>query len=168
MDLSTNVNKIMPFIKKYKFSILILLLGLAFMLIPSTKKPASTENLAYTQVMNEESTDEKLAQILSQIRGAGAVKVMLTELKGEEIIFQADGTLSNKNESYSEKTTTIIVTDSDRKQTGLIRQVIPPSYRGAIILCEGADDPGVKLAVVEAVSRILGIGANNISVLKMN
>ena len=48
-----------------------------------------------------------------------------------------------------------------------MRQVNPPTYLGAIIICEGADDANIRLAVVDAVSKVTGLGANRISVLKM-
>ena len=48
-----------------------------------------------------------------------------------------------------------------------VQQVLPESYRGAIVVCQGADSPAVKLAIVEAVSRATGLGADSISVLKM-
>ena len=61
----------------------------------------------------------------------------------------------------------MIITDSDRKEEGLITQVDPPVYQGAIIVCQGADRGAVRLAIVEAVSRVTGLGADRISVLKM-
>jgi stage III sporulation protein AG len=38
---------------------------------------------------------------------------------------------------------------------------------GAIVLCQGADVPSVRLAIVDAVSKVTGLVANQISVLKM-
>ena len=59
------------------------------------------------------------------------------------------------------------VTDGQRNETGLVRQVNPPSYLGAVVVCQGGDDPRVQLDIVNAVSRITGLGADRISVLKM-
>jgi stage III sporulation protein AG len=61
----------------------------------------------------------------------------------------------------------VIITDSDRAQQGLISQVLPPSYLGAVIVCQAGDQPEVKLAVVEAVCDAVGLTADKISVLKM-
>lgn len=36
------------------------------------------------------------------------------------------------------------------------------------MVCQGADNAAVRLAIVEAVSKVTGLGANRISVLKMN
>ena len=53
------------------------------------------------------------------------------------------------------------------EESGLIRQINPPAYLGAIVVCQGADNNTVRLAIVEAVSRATGLGADKISVLKM-
>ena len=37
-----------------------------------------------------------------------------------------------------------------------------------VVLCQGADAPSVKLAIVEAVRCVTGLGADQISVQKMN
>ena len=61
----------------------------------------------------------------------------------------------------------VLVTGADKTQTGLVRQVNPPQYLGGIVVCEGADNAGVRLAIVEAVKSVTGLGADNITVLKM-
>ena len=63
---------------------------------------------------------------------------------------------------------TVIVSGNDRTESGLVRQINPPVYMGAIVVCQGADDPTVQLAIIDAVSKITGLGTHRISVLKMN
>ena len=65
------------------------------------------------------------------------------------------------------KKDTVIVTDGDRAQNGLVQQLLPPTYLGAIIVCEGGDRAEVRLAIAKAVSRYTGLGIDRISVLKM-
>ena len=62
---------------------------------------------------------------------------------------------------------TVILSDSGRNQSGLIKQINPPKYLGAIILCQGADSASVKLALMEAVSNATGLTTDRISVMKM-
>ena len=168
MELKHKAEKLVLFLKKYKFVALILLLGLVFMLIPNTRSAEKKVPQTNTSAEKEEITfEEKLAEILNQIDGAGKVRVMLTISEGEEIVFQTDEDLSTGSDTSDRKIDTVTVTDAQKNQSGLIRKVNPPVYRGAIIVCQGADDPVVKLAVTEAVARITGIGTNCISVLKM-
>ena len=65
------------------------------------------------------------------------------------------------------QTETVLISGSDRGQEGLIKQINAPTYRGAIILCQGADSPSVCLAIKEAVSKVTGLDTSEISVLKM-
>ena len=59
------------------------------------------------------------------------------------------------------------MTDNQRAESGLVCQRFPPIYKGAIIVAEGGDLASVKLAIVDAVSDATGLGADKISVLKM-
>lgn len=155
-------------IKKYRYAAMILLVGVIFLLLPTSAKNEKTQTV--TEQMPTQptlSTEEKLAAVLSQIHGAGKVEVMLTVQTGGEIIYQTDEDISESDGTKSVKRDTVTVTDSERNQTGLVRQENPPQYLGAIIVCEGADMPSVQLAIVDAVSKATGLGANRISVLKM-
>lgn len=167
MDYKHKIEQLGNFLIKNKFIVLILLLGIAFLVLPlPTGNTPSIESTVH-QEDNDVSFEEKLEKILNQVNGAGNVKVILTVSEGEEIVFQTDESLSNSNDTSSQSANTIITTDSDRNENGLIRKIIPPIYRGAIIVCQGADDPVVKLAITEAVAKLTGIKANCISVLKM-
>ena len=91
------------------------------------------------------------------------MQVLLTVAAGEQTIYHSD----ENSTDTSVRLETVIITDSQRNQQALVQQVLPESYRGAIVVCQGADSPAVKLAIVEAVSRATGLGADSISVLKM-
>lgn len=152
-------------IGKYKYAILILILGLGLLLLPGRKTAA--KNVSQTQAQpSQQLLAQSLSEILQQIRGAGKVEVLLTQSAGEEILYQQDLDITS-GESGTQRQDTVIITDAERAQNGLVRQVIPPKYQGAIVVCQGADDPTVKLSIVEAVSRVTGLGADKISVLKM-
>ena len=60
-----------------------------------------------------------------------------------------------------------VIRGENGKESGLVQRVDPPKYLGAVIVCQGADKAAVKLAIVEAVSKATGLGADQISVLKM-
>lgn len=155
------LKKILAFLGKYKFAILILMLGLLLMAIPG--RTESTVTVQETQPEPEKDIAQELSRILSQIQGAGKVEVLLTLEAGEETLYQYDENLSDSAQNRD----TVTVTDGQRGQTGLVRQVLPATYRGAVVVCQGADDPRIRLAIVEAVSMATGLGADRISVLKM-
>lgn len=153
---------IADFIKRNKYVVLVVLIGVALMMIPGKSR---TEALAEVPLTSEEKPDfsKELANILSRIEGAGEVEVMLTVAAGEQVIYQTDG----QTDSDSVRRDTVTVTDTDRKETGLVKQVLPQTYLGAIVVCQGADSPLVRLAVVEAVASVTGLSTDKISVLKM-
>lgn len=168
MDIKNILAKILDLIKKYRYAILVLLIGLVLMSIPSfqdSKDAAVSDNRV--QTVDEPSLESKLSQILSQVNGAGKVEVILTVAAGEEVVYQTDNDETNTADSSAKNADTVTITDANRNQNGLVRQVNPAVYQGAIIVCEGADNPTVHLAIVDAVSKITGLGTNRISVLKM-
>lgn len=167
MDIKVISEKIVLIVKKYRYAILVLAIGLVLITIPARNNDDTTEAVKETETVSEMTTEEQLAALLSKIDGAGTVEVMLTIAEGEEIVYQENANLSNDDDSSSSNTDTVTITDSEKNQKGLVRQVIPPKYLGAVVLCQGADDPTVKLAIVDAVSKITGLGTNCISVLKM-
>ncbi len=154
------------FLKKYKYAFFVVLLGLALMLIPTGQKDTDTQPQPAQPVQQQEEMDSRLAAILSQVQGAGKVQVLLTVAAGEKTVYQTNQDISG-GESTSSRSDTVIITGSDRSESGLVQQVNPPVYLGAVIVCQGADNASVRLAVVEAVSKATGLGADRISVLKM-
>lgn len=163
MDWVAVRKKVGAAVYKYKYALLILALGLFLMWLPEGDTKTAPTVPEPTAAPQEADLTVQLEGILSQIDGAGKVKVLLSSATGEETRYQTDVDQSGD----SSRSDTVLVTDGDRAQTGLIRQVNPPTYLGAIVVCQGADCPVVQLAIVEAVSNVTGLGADRISVLKM-
>ena len=159
MDWMKLPEKLWSGIKKYRYAVLVVVLGLLFMALPKTAKvPAPAETAP--QPAQADLAGE-LAEILGRMEGVGRVEIMLTEASGSETVYQSDP-------GSGEGLDTVILSKGSGQQEGLIRQVNPPTYLGAIVVCQGGDLPTVRLRVVEAVSRVTGLGADQISVLKMN
>lgn len=159
--------KIPVFIRKYAYVALILGIGMILMILPSRDDREKAESVEPEASVSMMTMDEQLSQILSQVAGAGEVRVMLSVASGQETLYQTNDNFSTGNESGTSRLDTVTVTDAQRNEAGLVRQVNPPVYLGAIVVCKGADSPSVRLAVVEAVARATGLGTDKISVLKM-
>ena len=165
MDWLTLRGKARLWLKEYRYVLLVLFLGIVLMLLPQSK--AAEEGDKETPVpetVAEESLQEQLEQLLSIVQGAGKVRVLLTESAGERVIYQTDG---EENSQNTKRTDTVILSDSGRAESGLVQQILPPTYQGAVILCQGADSAAVRLALIEAVSNATGLTSDRISVLKM-
>ena len=163
MDVNKIAAKIKTTAEKYKYAAIVLIVGLLLLLIPGkTQQIPETEDkpASETQTFNAQS----LTNILQNIDGAGKVEVLLSVASGEQTLYQTDSDGSGEG---AHKTNTVIVTDSQRGENGLVSQVNPPVYLGAIVVCQGADSPSVRLAISQAVTRITGLTSDCVCVLKM-
>ena len=159
--------KIADFIKKYRYAGIVLAVGIVLMLIPGATEELQEEQEPAAVEEPAASLEERLEEILEQIAGAGRVEVMLSVKAGAETVYQLNEDSTQSESTGSVQTKVVTVTDSDRNQMGLIKQIKPPVYLGAIIVCQGAENPEIRLAIVSAVSSITGLGSDKISVLKM-
>ena len=150
-------------LNKYKYALIIVCIGLLLMWIPGRDTAAARQINPVETAPSETDLAMQMEQILSRIQGAGTVKVLLSESRGKKVVYQTDQSGSGDNLRIE----TVIITDADRRQEGLQQTVLAPSYQGAIVVCQGADRAEVRLAIVEAVSDLTGLGADKISVLKM-
>lgn len=170
MELRKIPSKLFSYVKKYRFVAIILLVGIILMCLPSRNTSKDCESPPEDQTLqcyNAPSLDESLCDILCHIEGAGNVRVLLTLQRGEETVYQTDSHTSISSDNNTAQMETVILSGAERNQSGLVKQINPPTYMGAIVVCEGADSPTVRLAIVEAVSKVTGLGADCISVLKM-
>lgn len=153
------------FFRKYRWAGLVLAVGLLLMCFPQDQKnePVPVKQ----EVPQEASLQQSLEEILSKLDGAGKVKVLLSISTGERYHYQTDEDLNRQESSTDQRKETVIVTSKNREEQGLLHRTDPPTYLGALVLCQGADSAQVRLAVVDAVSTITGLGADQISVLKM-
>ena len=167
MDIKNLKTKAVEVVGKYRYALIVVALGIGLMLLPGKSDPVTAEGTEPTAgAVQTESVAGQLQKILSHIQGAGKVEVMLTVASGETTVYQCDEDITT-DEKSSVRKDTVIVSDQNRNQAGLIQQVNPPEYRGAIVVCQGADSPTVRLAISEAVSKVTGLGTDRISVLKM-
>ncbi len=122
----------------------------------------------------ESSVEERLAETLSCIRGAGRVQVMITYETGTQIVpAMSTDVQSSTSQSTSEGGTTVNEnrTESTRpaslQEEALVLTEKAPEVRGVIVIAEGAADIAVKLRLERAVETVLGVDANCIEVFEM-
>lgn len=155
-------------LKKYRAALLIFLIGLALALMPVRR--TGTQSAAAegkTVQFSLSDTQTQMEAILSQIDGAGSVRLLLTLRTGEETIYQTDTrTVTNQSGTTQERETVFHQTGSAQKQP-VVQRVDCPQYMGALVLCQGADQPSVRLAITEAVASLTGLGSNKIAVVKL-
>lgn len=157
-------------IRKYWIPLLVFLLGVALVLIPSrTKKeePQQTPAEAAETDFNLSATQKQLETLLSAIDGAGRVRLMLTLSSGERIVYQTDSRTVTTSGSTTQETQTVFRQPSGAEKEPAVQSVVYPQYQGALVICDGAERASVRLAVIQAVSSLTGLGSNKIAVVKM-
>ncbi len=167
-------NKFKLVIKKDKRLIILLICGLigisliAFSELSS--KPENKEKINTAQntyVDYEEKLEERLCGIISQISGVGKARVMV-KTKGTEESELAQNVSSDRNAQGDIKAENeYVIVGSNSNEQGVLIKKNYPEIQGAIIVCEGGDDVKIQNEVVNAVSALLGISKNNVSVMKM-
>ena len=154
---------------KYKFVILVALIGAALLLWPSGEETADPGGTG----MKGDGTaelQEELEEILSRIQGVGQVEVLLTaETDGTRQLAQnveiSYSGSSAAPEDYSRQSE-LVLADSGGGDETVVIQTCFPTYRGALVVCEGGDQAEVKLTVTEAVAALTGLTADRITVAK--
>lgn len=123
----------------------------------------------------EERLERKLEVILSQMEGVGAVDVMVTTISTEEKIIAHDINTSQQKTEDKTQTGTTRITNQSQNNTNVVLQDgnVPyvtrenaPEIRGVFILAQGAEDSNVKMAISEAVSKLLDVPIHKISIEK--
>lgn len=164
MELKQISGKVLGIISKYKYAAIILIIGIALLLIPGKgEQEKQNSSVPDTHAESNSLSSSDLTKILEAIDGAGEVQVLLSVASGEKTQYISDKDISEN----STRSDTVIITDADRNESGLIEQIDPPVYRGAVIVCQGADSAQVRLSITQAVSKITGLSTENICVLKM-
>lgn len=95
-------------LEKFKYPLIVLILGVILMLLPGGS----------IQEKDTADSNQLVAQMLSQTRGVGQARVLISE-------------------------------------------------NGVVIVCQGADNAGVRLDIIRAVSSYTGFASDKITILKM-
>lgn len=155
--------------------------------IPNDKKindnvseSSETQGTENTEINTsyEAELEKKLEDILSNISGAGYVKVMVTLEESEEIVLQTDSSVEKditdetdsdggqrKVDSSSYTYSTVLSGGSSSGEPYVIKQIYP-KVSGVVVLAEGAGSATIQTQISEAVQALFDIPAHKIKVLK--
>ena len=156
--------------EKGKFALPVLGLGVLLLLWPSgageTKSTTSQETTAGETMTQKQ---KEMERILARSEGAGELHLMLTlESDGQRTLAEnaeeSAGGSAEAPESQSRRETVILSVSGGEEVVVTRRE--SPVYRGALVVCQGADRAEVKLAVTRAVAALTGLGADRITVVK--
>ena len=156
--------KVWKLLEQYKYVLLVIAAGLVLLLWPTGERQAPPDRVDAAQdEFDLKELEEKLSQTLSQVDGAGKVTVTLTMKSGMEQVLASDRTTTvNERGSSVEEETVLRSTGSGEEALLITRKY--PVFQGALVVCEGGDDPAIRLTMTQAVSALTGLGADKITV----
>ncbi len=151
--------------------ILIIYLGVGY-----SSKKAKTETATDTVVTADASAE--LESILSKIKGAGKVRVLITyDGDGEKIPAEStsrysytttdeSGEKSSTSQTVTETKNTVLVSSGGTSSALILKQV-SPKIVGVVIVAEGAESSNVKVALWSAAQAATGAGIDRIRIFEM-
>ena len=145
---------------------------------PKAEVPAETaKNPPPVSRSYEEILEAKLANLLSQVKGAGAVSVCITLESGAEqeyaknitretkVIQERDGGGGVRTTTETKESDQVLLSrDSGADHPVMVRES-KPQIKGVLVIAEGAQDSAVKANLTRAVEAGLGIPPYKITVL---
>jgi len=165
--------RLLPTLQKYKAALIVLLAGILLLLssrsaTPSTQTAAQSQSQAQAESFNLATFEQELNKQLAAIEGAGRVSLMLSLDTTEEAVYAVNVRQSaTPNSSSSYESNVTIRSDGSYGEVPVTVKNKMPAFRGAVVLCDGADNAAVRLAITQAVSTVCGIGSDKVTVLKM-
>ena len=170
-DAGALLGRLRGLLVKYRYAVAVLAAGVLLLSLgggEEKSEPAAQVQQGMAQGFNLAEFERAAAAQLSRIDGVGRLELMLTlESTGESVYAQDRRESVNGELNGSREESITVVSGSGYEQKPVTVKELYPTFRGAVVLCEGADDIHVRCAVVEAVSTLCGIGADKVAVLKM-
>ncbi len=157
---------------------IILLCVLGVVYISLTQKKSSTESSEVsvgnylTATSYVEHLEARLAKVLSNVKGAGNVSVMVTIKSGPELVYATNTNTKTNTVSTGSSTTTDtnivaepIIVSKNGESNLLVLMEKMPDIKGVIVVCSGAVDTRVRLDLLQAVQTLLDVSSSDIQII---
>ncbi len=147
------IRRILPEVRKIWFIPVMVLLGIVLMVYQNDRTEAIpvAATTADDQYITE--TEERIEQMLRNIKGAGYCDVTITLASG------------SKKEYVREDGNVLVISDNEGNQSAVVSKDIAPEIAGVTVLSSGAENIAIQKDIIHSVSTVLGIGTNKVCVI---
>lgn len=156
---------------RYKYVLIVCCVGLLLTMQPGKGAEktgeADKEPLNPPEAEEIQAAEERLAGLLGQIEGVGRVQVMLTVRRGVQRNYAYNTSSREGGQGAGEYQSQLAVVSGGGAEEPVASSVSGPEYQGALVVCQGAGSPQVRLEVTQAVRALTGIPADRIQISKM-
>ena len=136
----------------------------------TTNSTISTSSSYISTIDYCQIIESKLVEVLSKVDGAGNVSVMVTVDGSPELIYanEQDKTSSSNSSGTTTSSTysSPIIIDVNGSSSALVMTEVLPAVKGVIVVSSGAGNVATKLNLLNAVSTLLDISTEQVTVLK--
>lgn len=157
-------------LKAKKALLLLLLAGLVILMLPTGgggKEQAQPE-ASGERTGAPDGLEARLEELLSQIDGAGRVRVLLTLRDDGERVLARDTRSTQEAGGRTESESSAVTVSGGSGRTEEVEVSYRyPVYLGAVVCAEGAGSAQIRLELTEAVKAATGLGAEAIKIVKM-
>ena len=143
-------------------------------------REAAAQETDGTLTTSAQQTEQRLTEILKQVKGVGAVHVMVTLENGVEYRYAADekqsgdsvftyadgGTAPSKVQEKEDRQQSYILVDSTGGKKALVLTELSPRVKGVVVVCSGAGNPVIRQRVTDAVTTALGVTSLQVCVIQ--
>lgn len=148
--------------------------------VDNSAKDTSQKENSNTNEESKTTVEEQLEKVLSQIEGAGKVKVMITYKDSGTQVVEKDTSINNDNtaeedssggtrKSTSSQSGETTVYDNESKDgSPFISKELTPQIEGVLVVAEGGNKTSVRQNISNAVLALFPVEAHKIVVVKMN
>lgn len=162
---------LLKLVGKYKYIIVVIAVGLLLLSFPSEKSEGTEALMSVGTDFDVERFEKRIEKALASCDGVGRAQVILSVESGPESVYAREASQSlreqeNMTESDSDTKPSIMSEGSGRETPVIIKEVYP-EFRGAMVICDGADSAAVRTKVTESVASLTGLTSDRISVMKM-
>ena len=160
-DLNKIKERLLPIIKNKYFLFVMILILLVFAFVPNNNHTTyQSQQETVENAFDPTEFENKLSEIIAQIRGVKSAKVLLTYEGGTQYIYAQD---INETESEGRKTSTkdTVIAGGEAIVIGSVN----PKITGAVVVYTGTRSASVKLEVTQAVMSATALSSDKITVL---
>ena len=161
------------FLKKHKYVLVVVLVGVLLMNLPSGTNGDTSDSEVFESKFDIDKFESRIEKTLYECEGVGRAKVVLSVESGPESVYAKDAKKSQREqpegvvvESDSDMKPSIMSEGAGKESPIKIKEMYP-EFRGALVVCDGANDVNVRRIVIDSVSALTGLKSDSISVVKM-
>lgn len=160
-------------IKNTKVLLIIFIVGIVLLMMPGgndTKEQKRLNESADDFILYQDKLKKDLEKIISSIKGAGNVDVMITFYDSGNTYFAKDesesSTKSEGETAKSKDISHVLKSEGSSQESPIITKKTYPEISGVLICAKGAKNPQIKNNIIKAAQALLGVKSHRIEVLE--